>query len=136
MTTPRIAFDAPVGEYLPGACNIGPAEMATRRRAGYLGLGAAVVLALVLIALDAPAATRWLVAMPLGGGAVGLLQARFRFCAAYGIAGLRNFGPLGGAERVADGAARRADRARAAWILLAGAAIGLGGALAFVLLPL
>ena len=87
------------------------------------------------IALDAPAAARWLVALPLAVGAIGLLQARFRFCAAFGLAGVRNFGTPGTVERVEDAAARRADRAKAVAISLAGIAIGVAGALIVVLLP-
>jgi hypothetical protein len=136
MSTPPISFDPPSGEYRPGACNIGPAEIARRRRSGLVGLGAAAVLATALVILDAPAVTRWLVALPLAGGAVGLLQARFRFCAAFGLAGVSNFRALGEAERVRDATARRADRAKAVAILLAGGAVGLVGALLFVLLPL
>ena len=135
MTTPQIVFDTPAGEYRPGGCNIGPAEIARRRRAGYTGLAAAGALAVALVALDAPTAARWLVALPLAGGAVGFLQARFRFCAAYGMAGVSNFAELGSVERVEDAAARRADRNRALSISVAGAAIGAAGALAFVLLP-
>jgi hypothetical protein len=125
----------PDGEYRPGTCNIGPAEIARRRRAGMLGIGAAAALAAGLLLVGAPAVARGLVAVPLAVGAVGLLQARLRFCAAYGAAGVRNFGALGSTERVEDQAARRADRAKAGAIILAGGAIGLAGALALVLLP-
>jgi len=135
MTMPQIAFASAPGEYRPGACNIGPAEIGRRRRSGFAGLAAAAVLAVLLVALDAPVAARWLVALPLAAGAIGLLQVRFHFCAAYGMAGVRNLGALGSVERVEDAAARRADRAKAISILLAGGALGVAGALAFVLLP-
>lgn len=135
MTTPPIAFDSPPTGYVPGACNIGPAEIARRRRAGYLGLAAAGALAVALVALDAPTAARWLVALPLAGGATGLLQARFRFCAGFGMAGVRNFGELGSVEKVEDAAARRADRMKALAIVAASAGIGAAGAAALVLLP-
>ena len=133
---PQIAFDAEPGEYRPGACNIGPAEIARRRRAGIAGLVVAVALAAALLVVGAPAASRWLVALPLAVGAVGLLQARLHFCAAYGAAGVRNFGVLGSVQRVEEAAARRSDRAKAIAIFLAAGAIGLGGALTLVLLPL
>jgi hypothetical protein len=134
MTTPQIVFDSP-GEYYPGACNIGPAEIARRRRAGILGLAAAAILAVALLALGAPPAARLLVGLPLAGGVVGLLQARLRFCAAYGMSGVRNFGPLGSVERVEDARARRADRARALLIFGTSAAVGLVGGLLVALLP-
>ncbi len=133
---PTIAYDRPPSAYRPGTCNIGPAEIARRRRAGIVGLAAAVVLAAGLILFDAPPVARWLVALPLGVGAVGFLQARLHFCAAYGAAGIRNFGALGEAERVEDAAARRADRTKAVLIFLAAGAIGLAGAVGLVLLPL
>jgi hypothetical protein len=135
MSMPQIALQSTPGEYLPGTCNIGPAEIARRRRAGIAGLASAGVLAAALVALGAPAEARWLVALPLAGGAIGLLQARFRFCAAFGMAGVRNFGEIGHVERVEEASARRADRARAMAIILAGAAIGVAGALVLVALP-
>ena len=137
MTTPQIAFDTQPGEYRAGACNIGPAEIARRRRAGYAGLGAAVRAGRRPPRRSTrrpPPACWWRI--PLAAGATGLLQARFRFCAGFGMAGVRNFGALGSVERVEDAAARRADRAKALRISLAAAAIGGVGALAFALLPL
>jgi hypothetical protein len=135
MSMPQIAFTRATDGYHPGACNIGPAEIARRRRTGWVGLAAAAVLAAGLLLVDAPAVARWLVALPLAVGAIGFLQAYFRFCAAYGAAGIRNFGPLGSTERVDDAAARRADRAKAVAISMAGGAIGVAGALLLVLLP-
>jgi hypothetical protein len=135
MSMPQIVFALSADGYNPGACNIGPAEIARRRRSGVVGLAAAAVLAAGLLLVDAPAAARWLVAIPLAISAIGFLQAHFRFCAAYGAAGVRNFGPLGSTERVDDAAARRADRSKAVAISFAGGAIGVAGALILVLLP-
>ncbi len=136
MSTPPISYGTPSGQYRPGVCNIGPAEIARRRRSGMVGIGAALALGVGLLLVGAPTASRWLVALPLAVGAVGLLQARLRFCAAYGATGIRNFGYLGQAERVDDPAARRADRARSAAIVVAAGVVGLAGALVLVLLPL
>ena len=135
MSGPEVRYEAPAGAYRAGACNIGPAEIARRRRSGIVGLVAAAVLAAVLLLIDAPPAARWLVSLPLAVGAIGLLQARFRFCAAFGLAGVRNFGALGSTERVEDAAARRADRRRAVGISLAGIAVGVAGAAMLVLVP-
>jgi len=85
---------------------------------------------------DMRMAGRWYdVALPLAGGAVGLLQARFRFCAAFGLAGIRNFGALGNVERVEDAEARRADRAKAITIFLVAGVLGLAGAALLAVLP-
>ena len=136
MTTvnvPQISYAT--GSYEPGACNIGPAEIARRRRAGVAGIAAALMLAAGLFNVGAPPVARLLVALPLSAGAVGLLQARFRFCVGFALAGLRNFGPLGAAERVTDRAAHGADLQRAVLVMLVALAIGIGGGVALALLP-
>ncbi len=58
--------------YRPGVCNIGPAEIARRRRAGHVGLGATVVLLAVLLGLHTPPLVRLLRGPPGGGRRVGL----------------------------------------------------------------
>ena len=122
--------------YQPGVCNIGPAEIRRRRHIGYVGVAAAAVLGLFLLAVDAPAAARLLIALPLAGGIDGLIQARLKFCAGYGLAGLRNMEGIGQAERVEDAAARAVDRRRALVIHAAAALAGLAVAVPFTLLPL
>ena len=42
-----------VDQYVPGTCNIGPAEIALRRRAGHAGLATTAVLAAALVLLVA-----------------------------------------------------------------------------------
>lgn len=135
MTALQYLDDSPDG-YRAGACNIGPAEIARRRRAGYVGVAAAAVLAILLVVFDAPAAARLAIAVPLSVGILGFLQARSRFCVAYGMGGLRNFGELGTETRIADAGDRLADRRRA--ILMGSAAFAASVVIAgvFALLPL
>jgi len=124
------SIDQPAsGGYQPGVCNIGPAEIRRRRQLGYVGLGAAAALGLGLLAIDAAPVARMLVALPLGGAIDGLIQARMKFCAGYGLAGLRNMGELGQAERVGDAADRSADRRKAVTIhaISAAAALAIAG---------
>jgi hypothetical protein len=120
--------------YQPGACNIGPAEIRRRRDAGFLGVGAAILLGVLLVAIGAPGAARWLVALPLTAGIVGFAQAYLRFCAAYGLMGIRNFGSLGSHERV-EQAGLAADRRRA--LAIGGGSVLLAVVLTalFVVLP-
>jgi hypothetical protein len=132
---PQIVFDEEAAGYRAGACNIGPAEIARRRTFGLIGLAGSALLALALLAAGAPPVGRLLVALPVAGSAIGLIQARLRFCAAFGIAGLRNFGPLGGEEPVAEAEARRADRGMALRILAAGSLVGLAAGLVLALIP-
>jgi hypothetical protein len=123
------------GRYDAGACNIGPAEIARRRRSGLVGIGIAVALAVILVVVGAPAWTRVIVFVPLAGGIISLEQARRRFCVGFAMAGLRNFGALGQESAVTDDADRSADR-RAALVMV-GYASGIAAAVtaAFVLLP-
>ena len=123
-------------EYQPGVCNIGPAEIARRRRAGHVGAIAAAALFAVLVAVDAPAILRLAIALPAAGSASGYLQARRRFCAGFGQMGVFNFEDVGTTEQVVDDAARAADRRKARQISLASGAIGLAVGIAAALLPI
>jgi hypothetical protein len=119
-----------VDQYLPGGCNIGPAEIARRMRIGHVGLAATVILAAVLLALDAAPPWRLTLALPASMAAAGYLQARFRFCVNFGFRGVYNFDALGHQERVVAEEARAADRRRA--VLLAAASTGIGIAVALL----
>ncbi len=116
--------------YVPGVCNINPKEVAYRRKAGYLGLGIFLVVLAILIAIDAPRVVRLLLILPAILGASGFLQARNKFCVAYGASGKHN---ADGNEmvpgQVAEIAARAKDAKRAKVInmqsVIYGVAIGL-----------
>jgi hypothetical protein len=126
---------APV-DYEPGVCNIGPAEIARRRRAGHTGLIAAIGLFAILVLVDAPDWARFLIAIPAIGAASGYLQAYLKFCAGFGAAGVFNFGELGPKERVQANEDRARDRMRAFQIGAASFAIGITAGLIAVILPL
>ena len=121
--------------YVPGVCNIGPAEIARRRRAGHAGLIATLAFLAALLALHAPSAARLILFVPAAGAAIGYLQAWFRFCAGFGGRGVFNFDVLGRTDAVIDPVARAKDRALATRLALASAAIGLVVAVVAVLLP-
>ena len=123
-------------DYQPGTCNIGPAEIARRRRAGHVGLVATVVVFVALVAIDAPPIARIVVAVPAMVAASGYLQAWLKFCAGFGSRGIFNFGPVGDTEQVVDADARSRDRVRARQIGLASLAIGVAVGIAAALLPL
>ncbi len=123
------------GAYRAGACNIGPHEIARRRRGGYALVALAILLAIGLVFVGAPPLARWSVAFPLAAGFTTWLQARRRFCAAFGLTGIRNFGGPADRERVDRPEDRGADRAAAFRLVRDGSLIGLGLAALFVLLP-
>jgi hypothetical protein len=109
---------APGDDYVAGVCNIGGWEIRRRRSAAIAAFGVAVVLFAILVAVDAPQWTRIAVVAPLWGGFISWLQARRRFCVAYAMGGLSNFGE-GEASRqaVVDPVQRALDR-RATVLLL------------------
>ena len=121
--------------YAPGACNIGPDEIARRRRVALVGLALTIAIAVALLAGGATGPVRLIVALPLTSAAIGWIQARRRFCMAYGLAGTFNLGAIGEMSRVSDQAALAADRRTALIIAAQGLAIGVAGALLFLLLP-
>jgi hypothetical protein len=115
-----------IDDYQAGACNIGPAEIAARRRFGHAGAAVTAGLLALLLLTGAPAVLRVVLFLPAAGAAAGYLQAATHFCADYGWRGVFNLGTeLRRTSRVEDPAARAADRRKAALIGVASAAIGL-----------
>ncbi|HEX2140877.1 MAG TPA: hypothetical protein VHK28_01205 [Candidatus Limnocylindria bacterium] len=124
---------APGPEYRPGVCNIGPAEIAARRRTGHVGLAATTGLLALLLAMEVDAAWRLLTFFPAVGMAAGYLQAAFRFCAGFGWLGVFNFGVrLRDTTSVQDAEARAADRRKA--LLISALSGGIAALVALVAL--
>ena len=125
-TASENALPMPEGEprYQPGVCNIGPAEITRRRRAGHVGLAATIGLLVGLILVRAPRRARLVVALPAAASASGYLQAHFHFCAGFGSRGVYNFGELGSVIETTDATTRATDRATAMRIGPSGVAIG------------
>lgn len=135
MIAMSIAWSPPPA-YEPGACNIGPAEIAARRRAGHLGVLATVVGFVILVALDAPPAWRIVLFLPAAGAAAGYLQAWFRFCANFGFRGVFNFTDrLRDVQSVVPAGARARDRRKALQVIGVSALAGAVVAVAATLLP-
>jgi hypothetical protein len=111
--------------YVPGVCNIGPAEIRKRRQSGWIGLGATILLWGVFFIFRVPAPWRLLLFFPAMIGATGFLQAALHFCAGFGMRGLFNFGPEAGkTESVEQAEFRLKDRNKARLISLYSALIG------------
>ncbi len=125
-----------VSGYEPGVCNIGPDEIARRRRTGDVGLVATAAVVATLAAIDAPPLLRLLAAVPATISASGYIQARSRFCAAYGSLGVFNLGGAGSTTEVADAEAHTRDRGRARHISLQSFAIGALVGVASALAPI
>lgn len=121
--------------YIPGVCNIGPAEIQRRRSAGIGGAVAtgAVIAATVLTGVPKP--LRLLAILPAAGAATGFIQAATHFCAGFGMRGVFNFGATGTTDTIEQAEFRAEDQAKAKRILAASLAIGAGVGGATLLLP-
>jgi hypothetical protein len=125
-------------DYIPGVCNIGPAEIRMRRMAGWAGLGATVLLWAMFFVFRVPAAWRLFLFFPAVMSAVGFLQAAMHFCAAFGVMGVFNLGPnVGKTDSIEQADFRKKDRQKALLILLYSCLIGMAAAMAgyFLMLP-
>lgn len=112
-------------EYIPGVCNIGPAERAKRRRSGIAGAVIAFALLLLLLAIDAAPAWRLLLVLPVAGAASGFLQDAMHFCAGFGMKGIYNvINSVGITEDVQLEEFRRKDRDKA--LRIAGLSLAAG----------
>jgi hypothetical protein len=115
-------------------CNIGPDEIARRRRSAIVATVLTALAAAVLVASHAPPLARLLIWPLATAAAVSWLQVVNRFCVAFGALGLENFGRLGGEVHV-DPRQRAADRRRALQLILEGSLVGLAVSIGLVLLP-
>ncbi len=112
-------------KYIPGVCNIGPAERARRRQAGLFGILTSIVLIVTLIAIGAPRGWRLLLIIPLTAAALGYLQDYFHFCVGFGLKGLYNvINSVGTTDNITLAKYRAADRRKAFTILYLSLAMG------------
>jgi hypothetical protein len=118
----------------PPRCNIGPEEVAPRRRSAIPATVATALVAVAMVAFHVPAPARLLLWPLAAAAAVTWLQVVHRFCVAFGALGLQNFGRLG-EEAHMDPGIRAADSRRAFQLILEGALIGLVVALAVAAIP-
>jgi hypothetical protein len=124
-------------EYIPGVCNIGPAEIKRRRQAGWMGLSVMILLWIAFFYFHVPAPWRLLLFFPAAMGATGFLQAAMHFCAGFGMQGVFNFGPtVGKTETVEQMEYRQKDQRKAIQIILYSILIGIVAAMAGYLIVL
>jgi ferric-dicitrate binding protein FerR (iron transport regulator) len=125
----------PAGRYEPGVCNIGPAEIARRRRSAITATAITLLVAAGILLARWPDATR-LALLPFASAtAVTWLQVIRRFCVAFGAAGILNFGGLGTTVSVEDAEARAADRRTAFRMIFEGLVYGAVVTLLFWIVP-
>lgn len=79
----------------PGVCNIGPAEISRRKQGAYFGLALTLLWFIALHFMKANRALYLTEFFPSMAFTIGWNQARSKFCVAFGLMGVFNFGPLG-----------------------------------------
>lgn len=107
-----------MSEYISGACNIGPSEIKSRQRVAIFGALAFLVVAYLLIAANASITTRLIAFVPALVASVGFIQARRKFCVAFGFMGVFNFEKTGTSTRITLNEDLKADRKYAVKLLL------------------
>jgi len=82
-------------EYIPGTCNIGPAEIKGRKKGAIFNtiLGIAIIILLLLIHAGKP--WRLLLFIPATMAVLGFQQVYSKFCAGFGLKGVFNLGEMG-----------------------------------------
>lgn len=104
--------------YVPGACNIGPAERAARLRAAWTGTVFLAVLTGGLFWWKPEPLWALGLIPPAWGVGVSWMQVWRRFCVHFGLSGVFNFGAeVFKTQSVAEAEARRLDL-KAAWTLI------------------
>lgn len=135
-TSPIAPAPEPGGAYLAGACNIGPWEIRRRRMSAIAAAAVAAALLVALVALGVPAWARLLLLVPLWGAGISWLQARRRFCVAFAMAGISNFGDGEASRRaVEDPVQRELDRRAMAVLVRDGLLLAIIPTVIAVLLP-
>jgi len=123
-------------EYIAGSCNIGKGEIRRRQTVALIGLFSIFFSASTILGTDQSRSVRLSIFLPAMIFAVGFIQARKKFCLAYGLAGTFNFGKLGSISKVQSEEDKKADRKTAINIFVQSALLAAAITLVFFALPL
>ena len=123
-------------EYVAGSCNIGKGEIRRRQTVALIGLFLVFFSASTILGTDQSRSVRLSIFLPAMIFAVGFIQARKKFCLAYGLAGTFNFGKLGSISKVQSEEDKKADRKTAINIFMQSALLAAAITLVFFALPL
>ncbi len=100
--------------YVPGICNIGPAEISNRKLIGWAGLALTIVLWVLFSYLNVSAGVFLILFFPAFASSIGFIQAYNHFCVNFGWRGLFNFSPeIGKTESVVQKEFRKKDKVQA-----------------------
>lgn len=106
-----------MSEYVAGSCNIGPDEIKRRKTFAVAGLVLFLISLIGAFGTHATHYTRLGTFIPAMLFSTGFVQARKKFCLAFGLAGTFNFSKVGQINKVLSPEERKADRRTALSIL-------------------
>ena len=121
--------------YIPGACNIGREEIKRRKMATIFSAVLTIAVIVLLLTLDTNKVWRLMLFIPAASLGVSFQQWYFKFCVAFGIKGVFNFGDIGKTFSIEQKENYKKDRIKAWQMILSGMLFGLIVALIFYFLP-
>lgn len=129
--------DQPVnGKYSPGRCNIGKEEIARRRDAAITSALLTLIMILLFQGFSVNRLWRLTIFIPAASAVIGFIQWYFRFCVAFGLKGVFNFGPPGKTFSVEQAEDIRKDRSTAIRRITIGILIAAAITIIYFLWPL
>jgi hypothetical protein len=118
-------------QYIPGVCNIGPAEIKRRRNGAIFSALFTAALVILLILINAGKIWRLTLFIPAASLGVSFLQWYFKFCVGFGIKGIFNFGDVGNTFSILEKENLEKDRLKAWRMILIGIGFGMIAAIVF-----
>lgn len=123
-------------EYIPGVCNIGKKEIERRKKAVFLSIMLSILFITLIQWLGINKEWRLLLFIPAASLGVSFQQWYFKFCVAFGIKGVFNFGNIGDSFTVEQKEYFKKDRIKAWKMIISGMLFGGIAALIFYYVPL
>ena len=115
--------------YTPGVCNINESEITYRKKAYYVGLIVGIPLLLVLVFLKSQPYLGVIMFVPVWIGAIGYLQAKYKFCVGYAASGVYSkSAEYAETEKIVEESKRKLDAKRARKINTEALLVGIIGA--------
>jgi hypothetical protein len=123
------------GEYIPGTCNIGLAEIKARKNTAIVSAALSLVLIILLLVLHADKFWRLTLFIPAASVGIGFQQWYNKFCVRFGLKGVFNFGDMGKIFSVEQKENFEKDRSKAWKMIIQGMVFGLLMAIIFYIIP-
>lgn len=123
-------------EYIPGVCNIGKKEIERRKHAAIFGFALCLLCITLIQWFDADRVWKLLLFIPAASLGVSFQQWYFKFCVAFGIKGVFNFGNIGKTFSVEQKEYFRKDRIKAWQMIISGILFGVIAAIIYYYSPI